>query len=212
MAPQTAISAEHFATIILLEELELQCRLAESSIARLRSAADAWKSNTPGVGRPVDIVADCIVCLSAAASIYRLLQPGKRTGQRLAITEKRCKALRRALQYPPINEIEKQGTRNSWEHMDERIDAMFIAGQCRSFCAVHVSPRPPSDDTFVHHHFDPVTMEIRHGADSINLDRLAAECANLLEAKRWVSLALVSGSDAPYPGSASGATQPPRQP
>jgi hypothetical protein len=203
MEPRPSISAEHLATIILLDELELQCHLADAAIARLRISAEAWKANTHEAGRPIDIVSDCIVCLSAAASIYRLLQPGDRKGNRLRTSKKRCKALRRALGYPPTSEIAKQGTRNSWEHMDERIDAIFIEGKYRSFSAVHVSPRPPSDETFVHHHFDPIAMTIRHGADSINLELLAAECANLLEAKKWVAFELVSGEDAPYPGSAS---------
>jgi len=87
--------------------------------------------------------------------------------------------------------------------MDERIDAIFVEGKYRSFSPVHVSPRPPSDETFVHHHFDPIAMTIRHGADSINLELLSAECDNLLEAKKWVAFELVSGEDAPYPGSAS---------
>ncbi len=200
MLLRTPISAEHLAIVILLDELELQCSLAESAIERLRLAAHAWKNKVPGAGRPIDVVGDCIICLSAAAAIYRLLEPGDRNGKRLKASKPRCRALRRVLGYPAVVELKKQGTRNSWEHMDERLDTVFTAGTFRSFAPVHVSPQPPSSDTFVHHHFDPVAMAIRHGADSLDLEALFLECADLREAQRFVQLHMATGEYAPYPG------------
>ena len=194
-----AIPGESIAIVILLDELELQCRLAQAAIERLQAAAAAWRNNIPGKGAPLQIVSDCIVCLSASAAIYRLLEPGERKGKRLPVPAKRCKALRRVLGYPPLVEAKKQGTRNSWEHMDERLDVVFTSRSYTKFSPVHLAPQPPTPDTFVHHHFDPVAVAIKHGPDSIRLEALHGECSNLLEAIRYAMLELAIGVHAPYP-------------
>ena len=193
------IPAEYFPLIILLDELQLQCQLAQLAIERLRKSADAWKHQIPGEGKPLDIVADCIVCLSAAASIYRLLEPGKREGKKHMVTAKRAKALRRVLYYPPIVQIKKQGTRNSWEHIDERLDEVFVNDTYRSFAPVHVATIPPRPETFVHHHFDPVAFSIKHGEDTLELEALAEECRLLEDAILHAHLPLAQGEDGPYP-------------
>ena len=192
------LKAENLAIVILLDELDLQCQLAQKAIEWLRTAAEAWKNNVASEGKPLDIIANCIVCLSASAAIHRLLEPGDRKGKRAALTERRCRAVRRVLHYPALVQVKKQGTRNSWEHMDERLDTVFSQGKCLSFAPVHLSPRAPNPGTFVHHHFDPANMAIKHGIDSIELNELYKECDALREAIKFANLSLATGADAPY--------------
>lgn len=181
------IPSNNFPAVILLSEIDLQCKLITRNGVRLQKSAQHWIEIDKGVddGKKaplIDIIAYCSICLSAAASIYKHLFVGARTSKKIVpIIFKRCTELMRLLENPNLPVISSIAVRNSWEHMDERLDTWLSTRTCGASCAeIHVSVKPPKDGVFVLRHFDPVLMEIKHGEDeSIALQPLIAEAEKL---------------------------------
>lgn len=170
--------------VILLSELELQCKVILRAGKRLREAAAHWKALDRGIddgknAAPIDIVGDCALCLSAASAISRLLFVGERQGKRSVLVSKRSRTLMHLLGEPTLRAVEALAVRNSWEHLDERLDKVLTCSSYSSYSDVHVSAQTPDPGTFVNRHFDPVKLEIGHGSDSIALQPLLDDCNQL---------------------------------
>ena len=179
------ISGKNLPVIILLSELDLQCKIIVRAAERLREAAAHWSAFCRGeddgnTAPPIDIVGNCTICLSSAAAISRLLFVGERKGKKSARIEKRCSTLMHLLGNPSLVAVKKLAVRNSWEHLDERLDEVLASRSYNSFSEIHVSVEPPDPGTFVNRHFDPVQMEIKHGPDSVALQPLIDESVDLV--------------------------------
>lgn len=126
-----------FNDVVLLCEIDLNCKIIARSAAKLEIAARHWINLTQGVdggdrAPPIDIVTDCLSCLSAAAAVSRMLFLGKRTGKNRNRIKQRCERLTKLLGNPQISALDSLGVRNSWEHLDERLDDLLESNTCRS--------------------------------------------------------------------------------
>jgi hypothetical protein len=180
------IPSARFNTVILLCEVDLNCKIIARSAAKLESAAKHWIDLAQGIddggsAPPIDIVTDCFACLSAAAAISRMLFLGKRAGKSSGRIKQRCEGLMQLLGNPQISALNSLSVRNSWEHLDERLDDLLESNTCRSHSEIHVSPVLPKPETFVSRHFDPTSMEIRFAGDKFALAPIVTESKLLSE-------------------------------
>lgn len=174
------IHSSNFNTVILLCEVDLNCKIIVRNTEKLRVAAKHWLDLSKGIddggkAPPIDIVTSCFACLTAAAAIARLLYLGNRTGKKAARIKQRCDRLMCELGNPSISALNSIGVRNSWEHLDERLDDLLESQTCRSHSEIHVSPTPPGQGTFVSRHFDPNTLEIKFAGEVFSLGPVAEE-------------------------------------
>jgi hypothetical protein len=158
------------------------------SSERLRVAAAHWIAldqciDDGNTSPPIDIVGTCTICLSSIAAISRLLFVGDRKGKKTIKIPKRCSALMSLLGNPSLIAVQKLSVRNSWEHLDERLDEVLSSPTYNDngYSEIHVSVKPPDQRTFVNRHFDPVNFEIKHGPDSVALQPLIEECLSLID-------------------------------
>lgn len=182
----TPIHNPNFNTAILLCEVDLNCKIILRNIEKLKVAAKHWIDLSKGIddggkALPIDIVTDCFACLTAAAAIVRLLYIGDRRGNKAARIQQRCNRLMHELGNPSISALKSIGVRNSWEHLDERLDEYLATQTCRSHSEIHISPNPPEHRTFVSRHFDPNTLEIKFAGDVFSLGPVAEEAILLSE-------------------------------
>ena len=178
------IKGESIRTLHLLLELGLHRNLIANSIKKLRGAADHWNMIEKGIddGRsfpPIDIILICVSCLSSSASIQRLLTIGNRNGPKSKRTLARCKAFMKFLGQPAIPTILSIKVRNSWEHMDERLDHILENDQFASVTPIHVSHKSPDPSTLVLRHFDPHLFEIKFLNSAISLAEIEKEISIL---------------------------------
>lgn len=176
---------KNFPAIVFLHEIELQCGLITHAEVRLRMYAAHWVALDQGtddgmIATPVDIVATCTVCLSAAASISKLLFVGKRAGKKASLIRTRCSSLITLLGNPKLPVIESIVVRNAWEHLDERLDDLLSPLTLDCYLPIHVSATPPADADHAMRHFDPIRMEIKHWQDTVSLALLIEEAKGLL--------------------------------
>jgi hypothetical protein len=175
------IASGNFGAVLFLLEIGLQCHLFNRSIKRLELAADHWIKLDKGIddggsAPPLEIVADCTVCLSAMAAIRRILQPSDRSGER---AKRRSEALMKLLNHPRFPNLTSMAVRNSWEHLDERMDEMLATRTTGPVSELYVSPKPPSDDAIVMRRFDPIGFTIYFAKDSISIKPCIAEIDEL---------------------------------
>jgi hypothetical protein len=181
---------------MLLLEIDLHCKTIIRTAEWLNESAEHWTALSQGIddGKtmpPIAIVAQCTACLSSAASIRRLLFIAERRGKRLPVIEKRCAALMDILGSPTIPVICSVAVRNSWEHLDERLDDLLSTRAFKSYADIHVAAEPPAVGTIALRRFDLVRMEIRYGpTEAIALEPLVQEARKLasLIAKAWTRL------------------------
>lgn len=177
------IPGSNFGAVLFLSELGLQIHLFERSMTRLTRAAQHWgdlNSHIDGGGTAstLEIVADCSVCLSALAAVRRVLYPG--TGSNPNV-RRRSEALLSVLGHPPLATVQSVTVRNSWEHLDERLDAYLrkdIEG-VRTVSEVHVAAEAPTAGSLVLRRFDPLDLAIHYAEDRIPLGTCADEMADL---------------------------------
>jgi len=180
------IPGANLPAVILLCEIDLQCKVILRAGEYLRAAAARWIAFENGAEEissapPIEIIKECNTCLSAAASISRMLIVGERRGPRSSLVEPRCAVLMNLLGHPGLNTIASLAVRNSWEHLDERLDEVLISRSYQSYEEIRVAAIPLDQKTFINRHFDPVKFEVRHGPDSVALEPLIRDCQELLE-------------------------------
>lgn len=202
------ISNANLPAVVLLCEIDLQCKVILRAAAWLREASVHWHKLARGVDDgtafpPIEIVGRCSVIVSAAASVSRMLFVGKREGAKAKRLARRCEVLMVLLGNPQLDSIRWLEVRNSWEHLDERLDEVLVARSYKSYSEVHVSPQPPSADTFVNRHFDPTRFVIRHGPDAVALNPIIQECELLVDRVARALNTLSTGLHNPYRESAS---------
>lgn len=173
------ISSENFNAVIYLSELQLQCQLFERSIKRLELGAEHWLNISKGIDdgarfSPLEIIAECTVCLSAMSAIRRLLFP--KGGQQ----KQRGEVLLNLLNNPVLEYITVTTLRNSWEHHDERLQAILSRRNIgTSFSEIYIHPKAPKENNIVLRRFDPANMSIHFTDEVVELKPCAREVQTL---------------------------------
>lgn len=197
------IDRANLPAVILLLEVDLQCKILLRASESLRRAAEHWNAFARGVddgttAPPIEVVKECGACLSAATAISRMLILGDRRGKRSARIPKRCAVLMNLLGNPKLDALSSMTVRNSWEHLDERLDEVLSALSYTSYEEIRVAAAPADPKTFVHRQFDPVSLEIRQGPDSVPLEPLIGECQELVKRVETALRLLQSEVHQPY--------------
>lgn len=176
------ISSEYFGTVAFLSDLNIQCRLFKRSYERLTIAADHWINISEGVNdgtkfSPLDVIAECTVCLSVMSAIKRVLNSDKPTS-----SKKRSLMLMGILGDPQLTNIFTKKVRNSWEHHDERLDKLLKNfGEGDRLCDIHVSVPPPHERSLTLKRFAPASLSIHFLNDAIELTPCFEEIELLTE-------------------------------
>lgn len=159
------ISGANFGAVVLLNEVHIDCVVFEANFEHLRLAAERWialsHGHDPGDedgAAPVDIVGYCTTCLSCLAALRRLLVSGLGN----SVGDRRRRALTALIGNPSVPIVASATIRNSWEHLDERLDGLLPALGAGSIAPIHVSVEPPEVSTIALRRFDPIRMEIAY--------------------------------------------------
>ncbi|MET7013498.1 hypothetical protein [Uliginosibacterium flavum] len=179
-----SIQSSNFAAMLLLSEINLQCHTIARAAEKLHESAEHWITLGKGIddqkkAPPIEIVMWCSACLSAAVAIRRLLFLNGQKNK--SVVKKRCKALMDILGNPLLPILSSAEVRNSWEHLDERLDDLLSSSPhvFTAITPIHVEVKQPDPKVFVLRHFDPLCMEIKYGPDTIPLVPLANEVKEL---------------------------------
>lgn len=177
------IPSHNFEAVLFLSELGLQLHLFGRSVSRLERAAEHWRALESGiddgqVAPPIDIVADCTVCLASLAAVRRVLRPSQ-SAPKTART--RATAINGLLGQPPLTHVTSVSVRNAWEHLDERLDDLLARRTpgSGSVTEIHVSCKPPSPNTIVLRQFDPTQFTIHFGSSVVPLKECVVEMDDL---------------------------------
>lgn len=188
------IPSHNFGAVLFLSELGLACHLFSRSISKLERAAEHWRNvgnqiDDGQTAAPIEIVSDCTVCLSSMAAIRRILRPAPKAKHK---AKRRAEALLKLLDDPPLANVTSVGVRNSWEHLDERLDDWLAERQAGfgSVSEIHVSVKPPEQTTKVLRRFDPNGFAIHFSDTCISLRPCQNEIADLKQRinKAYLSL------------------------
>ena len=140
---------------------------------------------------PLDILTWCTGCLAAMSAIRHLLVSGRVD----PIADRRREVLRRLLNNPDLTNVATPKVRDSWEHLDERLDKILPQMETGSISHVYVAAKPPHSGTITLKRFDPVDFVIYFVDEGIPLRPAAREIANLKvrleEAMRTLSREIV---------------------
>jgi hypothetical protein len=177
------IKGYNFAPSMFLLELSTQCNFALECERRLRDAAPAWftkatNEQVAGSRAPRDIMIDCTGFLSAAGVLSKLLFSGRRSNRRIV---HRCKRLQELLDFNEndLPLLRNLSVRNSFEHIDERLDNTLHQLKQGSFVPISVSEAAPAPGATVLKRFDPKRLEISILDEEISLADCASEIANI---------------------------------
>lgn len=145
---------------------------------RLELGAEHWLNASKGIDdgtkfSPLEIIAECTVCLSAMSAIRRLLFPKGELKQR-------GETLRNLLNNPVLKYVTSTTVRNSWEHHDERLQNILSRRAIgTSFSEIHVHPKTPKENSIVLRRFDPTNMSIHFTGETIELKPCVSEIQTL---------------------------------
>jgi hypothetical protein len=169
------------AASLYLFELLIQCQIAKHAFTNVQ----AWSlfqlrlaSQRPGGY----LFADCAAFLSAAGVVAKMLYAGagKSDTQLRDRPEKlraarRSAALRSLLKIAELPTLQQVAVRNSFEHIDERIDKLLRENPSRAFIAIHAAKGDPDNDALVLKHFDPVAMTVSYLDDAMQIETCMEE-------------------------------------
>lgn len=178
-----ANQSDNFPATLLLAELLIQCQLFSKSLDYLKHASDHWINLCSGVDdgetrSPIEIIGHCTVCLSSMASIRRLLFDLDRRDE---VIRHRCTRLRELLGNPSTPQLSSALVRNSWEHLDERLDDQIPAIHGKSVSPVYVASYEPTDDMLTLKRFDPNSCSIWFLDSQVPLRECAQEVELIFE-------------------------------
>jgi len=188
-----SIQRENFAAVIFLHELDTQCALFNNSIAYLKNAAMRQTNRKKGIYDdkkypPIEIIAQCTVCLSSLSTIRRILFPcdreknkHKTSTQRQNILN-RCISLMELLGNPIFKYINSPIVRNAWEHIDENIDNYLTNSNYTEISPIYiVGDSEPSQNTLALKLFNTNDLSISFANKTISLRNCISEIKILSE-------------------------------
>ena len=136
--------------------------LFDRALASLKIASRHWIDLCNGIDDgerfpPIDIVAQCTICLSSLTAIRNFLFD---CGRRKSAIRKRCVSLRNLLGDPSLPHISSSDVRNSWEHLDERMDELLPSVRNHSISPIYVHTKNPEPNELALKRFDPKDISI----------------------------------------------------
>jgi hypothetical protein len=165
-----AIKSYNLPVCLFLMEIQQQCTMAEYSFGKLALASKGWLSSASpeefqNAAFPMEIFSYCISFLSSAGTISKILF----STQKKTEIQERCKALRTLLEIQNLPAIENLSVRNSFEHLDERLDKCFKNFKKGKIVPFLTTEKAPEPDEFVLKRFDPKNLAISYSNKQIKL-------------------------------------------
>lgn len=173
MAP---VKGYNFAPLMFLLEIENQCSIASKSYEKLKNSVPGWRKTASQKDiedrlAPIEIVMYSSAFLSAAAIIGKILTPRGR-GQKIV---NRTKNLCTLLEIDEIPVISNFSVRNSFEHIDEKLDSFLENYQGNQWSPISVHEDKPDSSIFVLKRLDPLDLTIEFARDKIEIESLMTE-------------------------------------
>lgn len=152
----------------------------QRAFAHLEDAADHWIKMSQGedFGRkvpPLDILNWCTACLAVMSAIRHLIAAGRPN----PLAHRRREVLRTFLGNPTLTHVCSSVVRDSWEHLDERMDCIIPGLRGGSASHVYMAADPPEPGQIALKRFDPVGFAIPVPDQAIPLRPAAEEIAAL---------------------------------
>jgi len=177
-----SVGGQNAASDVVLWEIELQCQIAKLSVERLRNFSERqlpaalWKRiPIKGPQNLVELLADCSAFLTAASIISKMLYKGDRRKPTVA---KRTQRLREILEISDLPTLQKLSVRNSFEHIDERLDDQLTQNPSGGFVQYHTTRYPPPKG-LVLKRFNPETLSISYLQDTLDIGACSSEIAEV---------------------------------
>lgn len=153
--------------LLYVSELQIQCALAKQAYEHLieysRLVGGSNSRQEPCPYSPLDVISHCVGFLSAVAGISKILFP---TNPKAL---SRGERLRNRLNLSSLPNTESRTVRNSFEHVDERIDSLAERHQNGDICLVDIDDDPPKE-TIVLKRLDPKSKTIEFLGQRIDIE------------------------------------------
>jgi hypothetical protein len=174
------IKGYNFPALLVLEELHIQIELARHVHRKLVSGSQGWQDAAAhkefeSRGSPLELISRCSSFLSSTALVAKFLFPGSSAPP--SLKARRCSALRTLLQSEDINTIRKLSVRNSFEHLDERLDERLPGLHTGTWESIRIREAPPDAGTLTVKWLHPRTLTLSFLDDSIDLSACIQELA-----------------------------------
>lgn len=160
--------------ILFLAELNLQCNFAERAATRLQVARVGWIKKSFNSERipPIEIFEACHQLLLASGVISKILFGGGHNVR----PRKRGTLLRKLMLLPELPLLAERSVRNSYEHVDERLDEMAHKFSSEvKISPLSVSDSEPEPNEIVLKRFSPRDMRIYFSEQFVDLMGLISE-------------------------------------
>ena len=181
--------------------------MAKMSYTKLKDGAPGWLKNSDAElsskrVSPNEIIYNCMVFLSAAGVISKILFAGKRSHKKI---KSRCENLRKLMGIGELPILNNLSVRNSFEHIDERFDDIFSDLKAKKITPLNVIEDSTSADELILKRFDPKELSISFSKHSLSLEDCMVEIIQV-ESKIRPALAQIENYGlkkfelwAPYP-------------
>ena len=177
--PKKYKSGAYFPEDVYLTQIEQDSRLALDALAELREGMTWWLTRGRSADSPEALspkmARNAHSILTHVASVSRLLYAGKRTDNWIV---RRCRRMRHLVGVRSGKEIENFAVRNSWEHIDERLDILFknyrLGGRITVEAIRFIEPDSRSSQQVLHG-IDPKNEHLYYLGDVINLRAVEKE-------------------------------------
>lgn len=156
-------------------ELSLNCKLATRSAERLQVLRTGWLKDCSSIERenaaaPIEIIESCHLFLLSAGVISKILY-----GSQADSKDRACK-LRKLMRLPELRHLVHRKVRNSFEHIDERLDRLSKKIKSSTFVSpLMVDDQSPDPTTIVLKRFCPSNMHICFEGDSVDVNGILNE-------------------------------------
>lgn len=173
------IKGHNFTALIYLMELEYQCGAVKYSFEKLVDRLPGWKNKATETEierriSPLEAQTYISSLISGLGMISKTL-----TSKR-SVAKKRSQSLMELLGEPNLPNIFSRDTRNSNEHLDERLDNYmkgFTSGSLKP--DVWLSEKDPNSSAIICRRLNPSTFELTIAGDSLDLKKCLDEIDKL---------------------------------
>lgn len=171
------IHGENSASELYLWELTIQCDIAELAFKRLQEysriqLSKEYSSTTPHPKNPIEVLYDCSTFLSAAGIIAKILSAKK------GLPADRSNALRSILGIDELKNLCNLAVRNSFEHIDERLDRLLKESPSERFISTHMSSKEPGTGMILKH-FNPNKLTLSYLGEELDLEGCHSEITDI---------------------------------
>lgn len=197
------VTGPNCAANLHLLEIKIQCDIAKRIFPRLQEWAllETQQLHTPPGPHPIgslQVFAECSILLSACSVVSNILFYGhslsevalEKKDPRIQRAARRAGELRERLQIPDLPTLRNLAVRNSFEHIDERIDKLIASDPDGPFVWLHTSRHEPTAP-LVLKRFNPNTMTLHYMEEGFDL----VACRDELLTVERIAEAALRGAD-----------------